>query len=156
MGRHGYSDDDCFDRDAQLAHGRWRGMVKSAIRGKRGQKLLTDLLAALDAMPDKRLVAGVLASSGEVCTLGALCLHQSIMTMAEMAALNVDDEIDDADWANEMLADKLDAAKCLIQEIEYQNDEGGWRETPEKRWERMRRWVEKRLAARQHAGEGEK
>ena len=53
MSRSGYTD----DLDDDLAMGRWRGMVASATRGRRGQKLLTDLLAALDAMPEKALVA---------------------------------------------------------------------------------------------------
>ncbi len=52
---------------------RWRGAVASAIRGKRGQALLTELLTALDAMPDKRLIAHELETDdGEVCALGAV------------------------------------------------------------------------------------
>lgn len=152
MGRHGYTDDD----SDYLQLGRWRGMVASAIRGKRGQTLLTKLRAALDAMPEKRLASGVLVRDGECCALGAVCLHEKTLTLAEMAELcNEDGEDDDPDWTNDMLADKLDTAKCLIQEIEYENDEGGWRETPEQRWERMRRWVDKQLSSRHPAARGE-
>lgn len=69
MSRSGYTD-DCDDN---LAFGRWRGAVKSAIEGNRGQALLVDLLAALDAMPDKRLHSGNFATAdGEFCTLGVL------------------------------------------------------------------------------------
>jgi hypothetical protein len=46
--------DDCDD-NWQLI--RWRGMVASAIRGKRGQQFLKDLLAALDAMPVNAVLA---------------------------------------------------------------------------------------------------
>lgn len=59
MSRSGY----CDDIEDPLELGRWRAQVRSATRGKRGQKLLRDLLAALDAMPDKRLVANQLEVS---------------------------------------------------------------------------------------------
>jgi hypothetical protein len=45
MSRSGYSDD--LD---PLALGRWRGRVASAMRGKRGQAFLREMLAAMDAM----------------------------------------------------------------------------------------------------------
>lgn len=61
MSRAGY----CDDLDDPLEHGRWRAQVRSATRGKRGQKLLRDLLDALDAMPEKRLVKDVLEVSAE-------------------------------------------------------------------------------------------
>lgn len=68
MSRAGYSDDlDPLDL------GRWRAQVLSALRGKRGQAFLRDLIAALDAMPEKRLVSGDLQDeTGCVCALGAL------------------------------------------------------------------------------------
>lgn len=61
MSRSGYNDD--IDNWALI---KWRGQVASAIRGKRGQKMLRDLLAALDAMPEKSLIVHELESeSGE-------------------------------------------------------------------------------------------
>ena len=48
MSRSGYSD----DIDDNWAHIMWRGRVASSIRGKRGQAMLRELLAALDAMPE--------------------------------------------------------------------------------------------------------
>jgi len=52
VSRSGYSDDlDNWDLI------KWRGQVASATRGKRGQKLLTDLLAALNAMSEHSLIA---------------------------------------------------------------------------------------------------
>jgi len=47
MSRSGYSD-DCDDQWSLIC---WRGAVKSAIRGKRGQAFLKEMLAALDALP---------------------------------------------------------------------------------------------------------
>ena len=58
MSRHGYADD--LADDDPLAYGQWRGRVASAIRGRRGQAFLREMRAALDAMPDKRLIATAL------------------------------------------------------------------------------------------------
>lgn len=53
-----------------------------------------------------------------------------------------------AERVRDNLAERFDVATCLIQEIEYENDEGGWRETPKQRWERMRRWTDKNIIER--------
>lgn len=68
MSRSGYTDDG-LDSWQVI---RWRGAVASAIRGRRGQALLTELLAALDAMPVKELIKEQLVEDGAVCALGAL------------------------------------------------------------------------------------
>lgn len=130
MSRSGYSDDvDVLDL------GRWRGQVASAIRGKRGQKLLKDLLAALDAMTEKVLIANELeASDGGVCALGAVGRARGI----DMA--NVDPE------EFEVVAPIFNIAEPLAREITYENDECGmWHETPEQRFTRMRKWVAERI-----------
>lgn len=131
MSRSGYCD-DCDDD--YLAIGRWRAMVKSAIRGRRGQKFLRDTIAALDAMPEKRLIAEELRDDGEVCTLGAVLIARG----ADPDGFDPEE--------HGLLAKELDIAPCLVQEVEYENDEGAWRETPEQRWQRMRKWVEGKLA----------
>lgn len=46
MSRHGYS----CDIDDNWALIRWRGAVNSALKGARGQQLLRDIIAALDAL----------------------------------------------------------------------------------------------------------
>jgi hypothetical protein len=133
VSRSGYTD-DCEGRDLAM----WRGQVASAIRGKRGQTLLRELLEALDAMPEKRLIAHALKKDGEVCALGSLGIKRKI----ELEAL--DPENYDA------LADTFGVAHQLIQEIEFMNDEvGSWHvsETPEHRWQRMRNWVSENLRA---------
>ena len=130
MSRSGYVDDD----DDVLALGRYRGRVASAIRGKRGQRLLRECLAALDAMPVKELIADELvADDGGVCLLGAVAQE------FHLPIGNLDPE------AHDVLGKTFNVAECLIREIEYQNDEGGWRETPEQRWNRVRRWVVAKL-----------
>ncbi len=137
MSRSGYVED--FDDNWQLI--KWRGQVASATRGKRGQKLLTDLLVALDAMPDKALVPHELETEdGQVCALGALGKARGI----DMQKLDPEEP--------EAVAAAFDIAPQLAQEIVYMNDEyldSTWNETtkrydditPEKRWECMRAWV---------------
>jgi hypothetical protein len=108
---------------------RWRGQVASAIRGKRGQKFLWDLIEALDAMPEKRLIADDLQRDGEVCALGAVGKKRGI----ELEGL---DPVDHA-----TLEEKFNIAYQLVQEIEFMNDDWRGHEAPEQRWERMRRWA---------------
>jgi hypothetical protein len=48
---------------------RWQGVVKSAIRGKKGQAFLKELLSALDAMPEKKLIAEELELKGQLLVL---------------------------------------------------------------------------------------
>lgn len=126
MSRSGYSDD--YD-GADLT--RYRGQVASAIRGKRGQAFLRELIEALDALPEKRLIAADLWN-GEVCALGAVGLKRDM----DMTGLDPTD--------HRRLADLFGIARQLVMEIEYENDEGAgyWvEETPEARWRRMRDWV---------------
>lgn len=137
MSRHGYSD-DLEPQDIAM----WRGRVMSAIRGKRGQKMLRELAAALDSMPIKELVACQLQSKdGDCCTLGRL---------AQAKGLDLTEHADDDEYElaelNAGLAAMFDVAECLVQEVEWANDECGGDETPAKRWERMRRWVDRHLA----------
>lgn len=126
MSRSGYSD-DCDDN---LAHGRWRGRVASAIRGKRGQKLFTELAEALDAMPVKELFTEELKTeTGGFCTLGVVGQKRGIAI----------DKIDPQD--SELVADSFDIAEPLAREIVYLNDEECAHMTPTDRWSYMRKWV---------------
>jgi hypothetical protein len=129
MSRSGYSD-SCENWSLIC----WRGAVASAIRGQRGQQLLRDLLAALDALPDKRLIAGALEDNGEYCALGALGTARHI----DLRAIDPDDR--------DQVAEAFDIASALAAEIAFENDEGGrLQETPEQRWSRMRAWVAENL-----------
>lgn len=125
MSRSGYTD-ECEGWDLI----RWRGAVRSAICGKRGQQLLRDLLAALDAMPVKRLIAHELEQEGEVCALGALGRVRHL----DLNMLDPDDA--------EGVANTFNIAPALAREIVFANDERAWgKETPEERWARVRKWV---------------
>lgn len=131
MSRSGYS--DSLDEWSLI---RWRGAVKSALRGKRGQAFLKDMLAGLDAMTEKRLVKSALVTAeGEVCALGAGCVVRKIDVS------NVDPE------EPEQVAEALDLSDAMVREVAYENDEGHWNETPEQRWTRMRAWVASKIIA---------
>lgn len=143
MSRSGYTD-EC-DEDWQAAM--WRGAVASAIRGRRGQRLLRDLAEGMDAMPVKCLIQGALEESGEVCALGVVGVKRGI----DLAALADDEEADGAN--NDKIAEAFDVALALACEIQYVNDEGAHeeykrpenRETPAERWSRVRKWVAENL-----------
>jgi len=109
MSRSGYTDDECDD---PLAHGRWRGQVAAAIRGKRGHSALRELAAAMDAMPVKELAAeSLVTEEGEFCTLGVLGQARSL----DMAP------IDPEDW--DAVAAAFNLAPSMVREIVYENDE---------------------------------
>lgn len=163
MSRSGYSDD--YGDDDPLALGRYRAQVGSAIRGKRGQTLLRELLAALEAMPDKQLVAGELEADGQFCALGVVGQARGL----NLAAIDTYDV--------ESLGPKFNIAEQLAREIMWVNDDHvmdhKWVEVdivgpvrpwyPEygkhrvgmsvpndqagfERWKEVREWVEKNIA----------
>lgn len=136
MSRSGYSD-DCEDN---WAHIMWRGRVASSIRGKRGQALLREMLEALDAMPNKRLVKEALEAEGEVCALGCLGQKRGL----DMSSLDPEDY--------DSVASAFGVAAPLVQEIVYENDECwapgltyGQKTMPEQRWQHVRDWVVRNL-----------
>ena len=109
MSRSGYSDDYGDDDPWSLI--RYRGAVNSAIKGKRGQALLRELLAALDAMPEKHLVAGELEADGSFCALGVVGQARGL----NLAAIDTYDV--------ESLGPKFNIAEALAREIMWVNDE---------------------------------
>ena len=82
MSRSGYSD-DC-DSDGNSGN-LYRGAVDSAIHGRRGQAFLKEMLAALDALPEPKLIAGELVErDGSVCAMGAVAKARGL----DMKGLN--------------------------------------------------------------------
>lgn len=112
---------------------RWSGAVKSALRGKRGQAALREMLAALDAMPVKELICDYLIRhDGSVCALGALAVARGKSDEAR------ETDADDC----ESVSNLFNIAQAMVRKIEYENDEGLLRsESPTERWGRMRAWV---------------
>lgn len=133
MSRSGYDEYDDSD-NANWNMIKWRGMVASATRGKRGQALFKDILIGLNGMSVKQLIKGdLVAADGAVCALGAAGKLRRI----DMYDLDPED--------SESVAGKFDIADCLAREVVYENDDGEWRETPEQRFERMRKWVRSQI-----------
>ena len=131
MSRSGYSD-DCENLDL------YRGAVISAVRGKRGRALLTELAASMDAMPVKELIAHELEANGAHCALGVVGAKRGM----DLHTLDPDD--------SETVARRFNVSETLAREIVYRNDEdgpgyGGAEETPAQRWTRMRQWVKEVL-----------
>lgn len=123
MSRSGYSD-EC--ENVQL----WRGNVERAIKGKKGQAFFKELLAALDAIPTKRLIPHELVSEdGECCALGAVAIARKL----DVA------KVDESE--PEEVAAALGIRSMLAQEVAYMNDEYQRNNTPEERWRRIRAWV---------------
>lgn len=161
MSRSGLYDDD---GDDPLAYGRWRAQVKSATRGKRGQSFLRDVLAALDALPEKRLIAGdlvfdgrpehpypeghediiiggdqLVTGKGEVVRVGEVCALGALGLArgVDMSKLDSHDP--------EFVADAFGIAHQLAREVIWVNDEGAYAETPEQRFTRVRTWVARQI-----------
>lgn len=146
MSRSGYTHDG--DIPAEL----WQQAVDSALFGKRGQTFLRDLLAALDAMPIKELIAHELVTeTGEVCALGALGKARCMPDLD-----NIDPE------CPEDVADAFGIARAMAAEIAYQNDKASYlegfgyvrNETPAARWTRMRKWVSEQIIRPKAKAEG--
>ncbi len=110
-------------------------MVDRTIRGERSQAFLKDLAKALDAMPEKRLVAAeLITETGEVCAIGAVYKARGL----DASSVDIEDP--------ESVGKLVDISRSLAAEIGYENDEGSHKiETPEERWVRMRKWVEENL-----------
>jgi hypothetical protein len=120
--------------------GQAAGALRSAIRGRRGQQLLRDLIAGLDALPVPELAAGSLEDpeTGCVCALGAVRLHRG----ADTVPLWFDPADPDVDWRN--LAKPFDISETLAHAVisanEYvdsNNDEYSRRN----RWKSVRAWA---------------
>lgn len=126
MSRSGYSD-DCDDDI--LAYGRWRGIIASTCRGKTGQAFLHELVQALEAMPEKRLIREDLRKDGEVCALGAVGAKRRM----KLEALDPED--------SEIIASEFGISTPLAQEIVYRNDEYCEADTPEERWTHIHAWA---------------
>lgn len=121
MSRSGYTDDGDYAM--------WRGQVASAVRGRRGQAFLRDLLRALDEMPERRLIANDLRRDGEVCAIGSLGAVRGV----DLESLDPEDY--------DSVAAAFDVAQQLVREVAFVNDEDHPRATPEERWQNVRSWV---------------
>ncbi len=128
MGRSGYSEDYDDNGTGCL----YRGAVESAIRGRRGQAFLKEMLAAMDALPEKKLIAGDLVNDDGACAIGSVAIKRGV----DVSAIEPEDA--------ETIAKTFGIAPSLAREIEFENDDDfGFtgNETPEQRFFRVRKWI---------------
>ncbi len=125
---------------------RWRGAVASAIRGKRGQAFLREMLEALDALPEPKLITSELEVRPEelgyqlresgVCAIGAV---------GKARGVDMGPEVIDA-TDPEDVASAFGIAHAMAAEIEWVNDDvGAQAETSEERFTRVRAWVVEKI-----------
>ena len=129
MSRSGYSDEYGDDDNSGYLY---RGAVESAIKGRRGQAFLKEMLAIMDAMPERKLIAHDLEKNGAVCAIGSVGKARGV----DMSKLDPED----ADG----VAAVFGIAPALAREIVFENDDDfgfALGETPEHRFERMRKWL---------------
>lgn len=128
MSRSGYDMDCDPDYDWQ-----WilpLGARARALNGKRGQAFLRELVAALDAMPEKCLIRDdLIQEGGSVCAIGSVGVQRGI----DMSGLNSYDPYS--------VAAAFGISKTLVSEIEYENDNALGDVTPEYRWRHVRDWA---------------
>ena len=135
MSRSEYTEDSSNDWATIM----WRGAVKSALKGRRGQIFLTELLGGMDALPEKRLIDNALEVNGEYCAIGVVGLVRGM----DMGLL------DPHDWGE--ISECFDIAEAMVREVVFMNDECSFSwETPEQRWRRMREWVKGQITQGDH------
>ena len=138
MSRSGYSEDCDW-------LGLYRSSVDAAIAGPRGQRLLREMIAALDAMPVRELAADLFAQGESVCAMGAVARARNI-DEAVLAKFDYEDPGE--------VGKLLDIPRSLAAEIAYENDE--WcRGDDEDRWRHMRAWAESNIIDRKPSPKGE-
>ena len=137
-----YSDCDDYDWEPWM-EGQAAGALRSAIRGRRGQQLLRDLIAGLDALPEPELASGVLEDpeTGCACALGVVRRQRG----PEAVPLRIDPTDPDLDWRE--LAEPFDISLTLANEVVAQND---YNTVNNDEQSRRRRWVSVRAWAAGH------
>ena len=140
MSRHGYTDDG-----ENWSFICWRGQVASAIRGKRGQRLIKDLVTALEALPVKELAShDIINSEGCPCGLGAALQHRGIIPK-EIKRVSVGSDDDyDYDYVSGVLSEALDIAPQLAREIMFINDDD-WHSDDAGRYRAVLSWAKDNL-----------
>lgn len=137
MSRSGYSADCDYDEQYPNATELYRANIDRAIRGKRGRAFLTELAAAMDAMPEKILITSELVTKeGQCCTMGVVFKARGI----DVSSIDCDDP--------KIVGANLGIPQCLARDIAFENDDEFHdvrEETPEQRWVRMRKWVGSKL-----------
>ena len=133
--------------------GQQAGALRSAVRGRRGQRFLQDLIDALDALPVPELSAGALEDeeTGCCCAFGAVRRHRG----AEAVPLGFDPM--DEDQTPDGLTEPFDVSRTLAWAVVQANEECSTSNTPDarrRRFQEVRRWAVAKLCAAEEGVEG--
>ena len=141
--------------------------MELALAGKRGKQALADLKAALEALPEKRLIERALCTVGGaekrpelaeldldqpegVCAVGAYVWWQKVKQGKDpMQAFEELDTLPDSDgdiWDTVEAGKSAGLARVLAWELAYTNDETYGGLSPEDRYEKFMAWIDKQLA----------
>jgi hypothetical protein len=151
-----YYNEDCdWDPGRQAL---WDNAVNRATYSKRGQAALKELEQALLALPEKKLIDGLLCDGVGVCAVGALAAYrevkggktwdQAFAILDESGHYDIEDgEEASLDETAYFARDKLKMALSLAWEVAFNNDHGygSMAKTDEERYERMLTWVRARI-----------
>lgn len=127
-----YSEEENYPGQFEL----WQANCRRSLRGKSGQKELRALRDALLALPDKRLIHGLLVNEdGEVCAVGAYAKHKGL-NLEQFDPRDSTDEVGVKAGMPDLVAWKV----VEINDIEFSHL------TPEDRYARVLGWVEEQLS----------
>jgi hypothetical protein len=124
-----YSEDEGFPGQFEL----WQANCRRSISGKQGQQELIQMREALLALPEKRLIHGLLANEqGEVCAIGAYARHKGIDIS----------KFDPEDYSDEV-GIEAGMPQMVAWTVVAQNDMDFDHMTPEARYEATLRWLDR-------------
>lgn len=122
--------------------GQQAGALRAAVRGRRGQAFLRELIDALDALPSQELAAGALEDpeTGCCCAFGAVARARA-WGQEEIGFDPMDGDI----WRPECrLAEAFDVAETLAWQVIAENealDSSNDRTWRRRRWRHVRNWA---------------
>lgn len=133
VGRINCSDEEYYPGQFGL----WQANCRRSLRSKAGQEELRVLRDSLLALPDKRLIHGLLVDEeGKVCAVGAYAKHQGL----DLQKFDPEDRTDDVGIEAGMPA-------LVAWKVVEMNDMEFSHLTPEDRYKKMLEWVAAQLMA---------
>lgn len=146
--------DGCDDVHDQLRSWAFTGNIERSLRGRKGQKFLRELEAALLALPEKEIVAGTFHDGDKVCPLGAVYVQRRLAKglSREEAFADMDREIGSSEDRDEFeLIEAAGSALGICTPLAYaviaQADEWISKDaTPEVRYGIILQWVRGRIS----------
>jgi hypothetical protein len=134
-----YFDDD-WDYNVE---GLQQGWLRSAIRGKRGQQFLRELVTALDALPTPELCCGAL----EDAQTGCCCAFGAVRRLRGPENVNLWFHPEEEDMSPYNLAEPFGVSNTLAWAVVQANEEMAESNTEQAR---RRRWADVRAWAAGH------